>query len=359
MAERVLIVDDSALMRKRLGEIIAGAGYETATARDGADCLRQLETFRPDAITLDIHMPEMNGLECLARIMIERPTPVLMVSSLTSENAEATLEAFELGAVDVVQKPGGTISLNIKEIDEELLEKLAAAMKARTPSGGVARRRRARKPAERPRRAAASVAPQKDFPIVLVGVSTGGPRVVEAMIADLDPDLPAAVVIAQHMPGAFTSTFARRLNEAAPLPICELSTRVQLAPGQVYVCRGDADAVLRVRDGAAIGQSVPIDRGFTWHPSVERLVRSALDVIAPERLIGVMLTGMGDDGAAAMTTLKQRGGWTIAESEETALVYGMPRALIEAGGAAEALPADAIAERLNDLVLTPAAKRRA
>lgn len=347
MSQKILIVDDSALMRKRLNEIIAGAGYETATARNGVDCLRQLAEFKPDAITLDIHMPEMNGLECLARIMTDAPTPVLMVSSLTSETAEATLEAFELGAVDVVQKPGGTISLNIADIENQLLAKLAAAVKARTPSGRVSRRRgRSARPARRSFEAAAG---RTDFPIVLVGVSTGGPRVVEAILGELDPGFPAALVIAQHMPGAFTRTFARRLDEAAPVAVSELTLRTELKPG-AYVCRGDADAVMLDRGGVLFAQSVPVDRAFHWHPSVERLARSALEAAPAERLVGVMLTGMGDDGAAAMTEISRRGGRTIAESEETALVYGMPRALIEAGGADEVLCAHEIAERLNEIV---------
>ncbi|MCI4666440.1 MAG: chemotaxis-specific protein-glutamate methyltransferase CheB [Neomegalonema sp.] len=359
MPGKILVVDDSALMRKRLREIISAAGYEVATARDGVDALEQLRDITPDAITMDIHMPEMNGLECLERIMTEKPTPVLMLSSLTSEAADATLEAFRLGAVDAVQKPGGTISLNIEEIETELVAKIAAALASRASTGEIIRRASAGAPAkvdrsrerlEARKRTAKNAAPSTEFPIVLIGVSTGGPRLVERLLSELDPDLPAAVVIAQHMPGAFTATFARRLNDAVEIPVSELNGRVPLRPGACFVCRGDADAVLLQRESGVHAHSIPIHRGFPWHPSVDRLVTSALETVGPDRLVGALLTGMGDDGAKSMAELHRQGGRTIAESEESALVYGMPRALTEAGGASEILHADEIGERLNEIV---------
>lgn len=356
MSKTVLVVDDSALMRKRLSEIISNAGYRVETANNGVQCLERVRALKPDAVTLDIHMPEMNGLDCLEQLMTDQPLPVVMVSSLTSENAEATLKALSLGAVDVVEKPGGTVSLKIGQIEEELITKLDAAFDARV-------RRRTRGSAQRtspppapprprmPRTARMRRSSAASFPIILVGVSTGGPRIVESVIGALRPDLEAAIVIAQHMPRAFTATFARRLNDCSAVDVVELTSRSRLEPGRCFVCQGGSDAVLVKRDESLFVQNVPDDGAYAWHPSVERLVDSAMAVSPAEQLIGVMLTGMGDDGAKAMAELHRAGGHTIAESEDSALVFGMPRALIAANGASDILPAEEIGARLNDIII--------
>lgn len=342
---KLLIVDDSALMRKHLRMIFEESGFtEVRTARNGRDALDQLALFEPDVITLDVNMPEMDGLTCLNEIMTQAPRPVVMVSSLTSESAGVTLEAMQLGAVDYVEKPGGTVSLNIATIRAEMVEKVrnAARAKPRRAHGLVDRVRRARDVA--PPRHAARLGPSNGC--IVIGVSTGGPRTLEEILGELPGDLPLPIVIAQHMPGSFTGAFAQRLDRLCALTVREVAAPVPLTAGHVYIGRGDADVVIERRLGRLIVTSVPSDPALRWHPSVDRLVRSASAVLPAQGIIGVELTGMGDDGAAAMTDLHAAGGRTIAESEASAIVFGMPAELIRRGGATLTLPARSIPTQL-------------
>jgi two-component system, chemotaxis family, protein-glutamate methylesterase/glutaminase len=340
---KLLIVDDSALMRKHLRTVFEEAGtFEIRTARNGRDALEQIGAFEPDVVTLDVNMPEMDGLTCLGEIMTSAPRPVVMVSSLTSESATVTLEAMQLGAVDYVEKPGGTVSLNIDAIRREMVEKVrvAARAKPRRARGLLDRMRRIRAmPPAAPRRAAAL---GRTEGLVLVGVSTGGPRTLEEILPELPADLPWPVVVAQHMPGSFTGPFAQRLDRICALDVAEVAGPMPLTPGRVYVGRGDADVVVERKLGRHVVTCVPTDPQMRWHPSVERLVRSARAAFPPEALVAVQLTGMGNDGAAAMAELRKAGGRTIAESEETAVVFGMPAELIRLGGATVTLPARAV-----------------
>ncbi|MBD8907069.1 chemotaxis-specific protein-glutamate methyltransferase CheB [Methylorubrum zatmanii] len=344
---KLLIVDDSALMRKHLRMIFEESGFaEVRTARNGRDALEQVALFDPDVVTLDINMPEMDGLTCLGEIMAEAPRPVVMVSSLTSESASVTLEAMQLGAVDYVEKPGGTVSLNIATIRAEMVEKvrIAAGAKPRRARGLLDRVRRTRQAVSSPpRRTASSRRPEG---CILIGVSTGGPRTLEDILPELPADLPWPVVIAQHMPGSFTGAFAQRLDRLCALTVQEATVPVPLAPGHVYIGRGDADVVIERRLGRLVVGSVPSDPALRWHPSVDRLVRSARAVLPPEALVAVELTGMGDDGAAAMAELRAAGGRTIAESEASAVVFGMPGELIRRGGATLTLAARSIPTQL-------------
>ncbi|MET7246767.1 chemotaxis-specific protein-glutamate methyltransferase CheB [Methylobacterium sp. EM32] len=346
---KLLIVDDSALMRKHLRLIFEESGFdEVRTARNGRDALEQVAAFDPDVVTLDINMPEMDGLTCLAEIMSGAPRPVVMVSSLTSESATVTLEAMQLGAVDYVEKPGGTVSLNIGTIRDEMVEKvrIAAGARPRRAHGLLDRVRRSRQagvaPAPR-RRAGPSGRPDG---CILIGVSTGGPRTLEDILPELPADLPWPVVVAQHMPGSFTGAFAQRIDRLCALSVREVTAPVPLAPGHVYVGRGDADVVIERRLGRLVVTSVTSDPSLRWHPSVDRLVRSARAVLPAENLVAVELTGMGDDGAAAMTELRAAGGRTIAESESSAVVFGMPAELIRRGGATLTLAARSIPAQL-------------
>lgn len=343
---KLLIVDDSALMRKHLRLIFEETGlFEVRTARNGRDALDQLGAYQPDVITLDINMPEMDGLTCLGEIMAVSPRPVVMVSSLTSEGAAVTLEAMQLGAVDYVEKPGGTVSLNIGDVRDEMVEKVrvAARAKPRRARFLVDRVRRGRSEIARAR--AARPAARTDG-CVLIGVSTGGPRTLEDILPELPADLPWPVVIAQHMPASFTGPFAQRLDRDCALEVTEVTGPVPLVPARVYIGRGDADVVVQRKLGRLVVNSVPGDPALRWHPSVDRLVRSARDHLPGEALIGVELTGMGDDGAAAMAALKAAGGRTIAEAESSAVVFGMPAELIRLGGATLTLPARAIPAQL-------------
>ncbi len=354
---RVLVVDDSALMRKHLRELLTETGdFEVSVARDGADALALIKTVDPHVITLDINMPEMDGLTCLSRIMTEHPRPVVMVSSLTEKGAEVTYEALALGAVDYFPKPDGTISLSLRNCSEQIVAKVRAAAGARvTRARGLRDRLRSETvrvgESERVKARNTTVissANRLEMGLVLIGVSTGGPRVLEDILPVLPADFPWAVLIAQHMPANFTGTFSRRLDAICQMRVEEVSQRSPLEPGCCYIGRGDTDLVVVKRGTDLLAATVPADPARIWHPSVARMVESALTMVPPERLVGVMLTGMGNDGAEAMTELHRNGGRTIAEAESTAVVFGMPGELIKHGGAGVVLPSHQIARKLVD-----------
>jgi two-component system chemotaxis response regulator CheB len=354
---RLLVVDDSALLRKLLGQVFAAeADFEVAFARNGVEALEQLKAFAPDVVTLDVHMPQMDGLTCLDRIMVERPCPVVMVSSLTAEGAEATLEAFRLGAVDFVAKPEGTASLHMEEWGPQLAAKVRGAAGAKLRSSlrlkeRVRRRIGAALPADRSTRPASPPAHAAvGDGLVLVGCSTGGPPALEALLTALPEAFPWPILVAQHMPASFTGALARRLNGICALSVVEVGAAVVLQPGVVYIGRGDADLIVSRRAAGLVAMAAPSQAGYPWHPSTDRLVRSAMDLLPASQLVGVLMTGMGNDGAEAMTLLHAGGGKTIAEAEETAVVWGMPGELAKAGGADWILPLGGIAERLQALV---------
>jgi two-component system, chemotaxis family, protein-glutamate methylesterase/glutaminase len=359
---KVLVVDDSALVRKLFGRVLADEpDIEVAFARNGIEALAQLEAFAPDVVTLDVQMPEMDGLACLDRIMVQRPCPVVMVSSLTSEGAEATLEALRLGAVDFVSKPTGAVSLRMDEFAPILKEKIRAAASAKLPatrrlkervrfrtrgtSAPIPRRREVnRELTEEPVEAAQGEG------IVLVGTSTGGPPALEALLVPLPPTFRWPILVAQHMPAAFTGPLARRLDGICELNVIEALRPMQMRAGCVYIGRGDADIIVSKRAAGLIVMSVPAQRNYPWHPSTDRLVRSAMEHLPARQLIGVLMTGMGNDGAEAMTELRANGGMTIAESQETAVVWGMPGELVRAGGATSVVVLPKIAQQLQRMV---------
>jgi two-component system chemotaxis response regulator CheB len=343
---RLLIVDDSALMRKVLRDIFLQTGrFEAQTARNGADALLQIERFNPDVVTLDVNMPEMDGLTCLSHIMARHPRPVVMVSSITQKGAAATMEALGLGAVDFIAKPGGTVSLELDAVGAEIVAKVEAATRARPRiARAIASATRVRTEQAAPRaRPASGRAPAG---LVLIGVSTGGPRTLEDILPPLPASFPWPVVVAQHMPAAFTASFAARLNNLCALEVREVSQPTPLAAGAVYIARGGADLVVERSLGRIVARSVPEDEAHRWHPSVDKLVASAMKAMEPRALVGVLLTGMGDDGAHAMTDLLKAGGRTIAEDSSTAVVFGMPGELVRLGGAGKVLPCDEVAAQL-------------
>jgi len=351
---KVLVIDDSALMRKHLRQILEDANHEVETARNGEEGLEKIASFDPAVVTLDINMPVMDGITCLSMIMQQSPRPVIMVSSLTEKGALATFEALELGAVDYVSKPGGTVSLNIREVADELLDKVNAAARARIgKSRGLRQRLRVQReraettqPKQRTRPASITKKTATAKKLVIIGVSTGGPGTVEEIITNLPADFSLPILIAQHMPARFTRVFAERLNKSAALEVIELGSLTELVAGQVLIARGDADVKLVKRAGKLMASSIPASKEYLWHPSVERMVQSVKELCEPESLICVQLTGMGNDGARTMAELHQLGARTIAESEETAVVYGMPRELVELGGAECVLPSFEIAGQL-------------
>ncbi len=350
--KKVLVVDDSALMRKLLTGVLVEGGYEVKSARNGAEAVEMVVAWQPDVVTLDINMPEMDGLTALSLIMAARPTPVVMVSSLTERGALATFEALALGAVDFIPKPGGTISLHVDDIKLMLLDKVRSASRAQLS------KRPAAKPASPPS-AKLREAPKATLPeagsratfkvpgVVLIGVSTGGPRTIEDILPKLPAEFPWPLVIAQHMPANFTETFARRLDNLCALKVVEVATAMPIAVGHAYIGRGGTDGTIIERAGQLYVAPRPESAAVLWHPSVEVLVDSAMKHLSPRQLVGVMLTGMGNDGAVSMTRLHKAGGKTIAESEETAVVFGMPHELIALGGASIVLPSNGIATQLK------------
>jgi len=352
---KLLIVDDSASMRRQLTSLFQPLGdFEIRQARNGLEAVEENRSFQPDVVTLDINMPEMDGITALSLLMAERPVPVVMVSSLTEKGALATFEALNLGAVDYVAKPGGTISLSLDRISADLIAKVRAAARAKLkkpvaklPSShqGLRQKLVAEREAVE-QKSAISRAAGSDG-VLIVGVSTGGPRALEDVLPALPASFPLPVLVAQHMPASFTGPFAARLNGLCELNVQEVTTPTPVRQGTVYIGRGGADMVLARRAGVLTVLSKPESPEHLWHPSVELLARSALESVAPHRILGVMLTGMGYDGADGFTAIKKAGGRTIAESEETAVVFGMPAELIERGGASLVLPLEKIATQIK------------
>jgi two-component system, chemotaxis family, protein-glutamate methylesterase/glutaminase len=353
---KILVVDDSALVRKLIGQVFSTqSDFEVRFARNGREALDIIRVARPDVVTLDVHMPEMDGLTCLDRIMIEQPCPVIMVSSMTAEGADATLEALRLGAVDFVAKPTRAVSLRIEELAQPLIEKVRAAAGAKLRTSLRLRdkvRHRMRSGArslrhEPPKKPKAA---SKGEGLVLVGTSTGGPPALEALLTGLPASFPWPIVVAQHMPATFTGPLARRLNELTELSVQEVRDHVALKPGHVYIGRGDADVIVSRRGAGLVAMAAPSQAEYPWHPSTDRLVRSAMNYLPPSQLIGVLMTGMGNDGAEAMALVHAGGGKTIAEAEETAIVWGMPGELVKANGADFVVPLYDIASELKKLV---------
>jgi two-component system chemotaxis response regulator CheB len=349
---KLLIVDDSALMRRQLMTLFQAEGdFDIHQARNGAEAVRENLEFQPEVVTLDINMPEMDGLTALSLIMAERPVAVVMVSSLTEQGALATFEALNLGAVDYIAKPDGTISLSISKITDELIGKVRGAARARVKTQGSTGSEIVRRIQEQRKKATAAftLAAQSRVTnegLLVIGASTGGPRALEIVLSGLPADFPWPVLVAQHMPAAFTKPFAERLNLCCSLPVMEVSKTLPLEAGKIYIGRGGADMLLTSRAGKLHILPAPENSQYHWHPSVELLGRSVLQHYDPKRVTAVLLTGMGYDGSDAFTEIKKRGGRTIAESEESAVVYGMPAELVSKGGASLILAAEDVAAQV-------------
>ncbi len=344
---RVLVVDDSALMRKAMREILeSDREIEViATARDGEDGVEKARSLEPDVVTMDINMPGMDGITALQIIVSEGICPVVMVSSLTQEGAEVTFEALELGAFDYVPKPGGTISLNLKRVSDEIVEKVKAAARNGVLGRIKNRLNRVSRSPGRLKELSDTVQAGEVTKAVAIGISTGGPKTLLEVIPELPADLDAALFIVQHMPGNFTSSFAKRLDSTARFLIKEAAAGDIVANNSGYLGRGGYHLLLRQKsDGHKIIRLSTRPESL-FIPSVDVMMESVLSVFG-ERTVGVLMTGMGDDGANAMVNIRKKGGITIAESEETAIVFGMPREAIERGGAEIVAPSYRIAEEI-------------
>lgn len=354
MAKRILVIDDSALVRRQLTSLLQENGYETDTAKNGREGVEKALAEEFDAITMDINMPEMDGLSAVKRIMDKKPTAIVMISSLTTEDAGPTVEALELGAVDFVAKPG-TFSADVEKNGKEILAKIAAAVRIpkrrlhrRIPPPPVEkapiRERRNRLVRERTTLPASG---EEVKSVVLVGASTGGPGLIEEICASLPADFPHPVCVVQHMPEKFTAAFAARLDRASKLTVKESEHNEPLLPGVVYVAKGGEHLhfAKKVSGRYVIRHGVAKTKRF-FTPSVDEMYLSASEIFPGGNLFAVLLTGIGDDGAAGMLEIKNKGGRTIAESEETATVYGMPREAAERGAAQEVLPFPKIVQKI-------------
>jgi two-component system chemotaxis response regulator CheB len=317
---RLLIADDSFLMRQLLSDLLAGVPeiQVVGVARDGEEALVLFRTLFPDVVTLDLEMPKMDGLRALEAIQRERPTPVIVVSAYTQKGAQATLEALEKGAFDFVPKPSGTISLDIGKVRDELIAKILAA----SQSGGS--RVRPEESGERKAKLAHLTIPGEKM--VAIGASTGGTRALAEILPRLPAALPAPVVVVQHMPAGFTTSLAERLNGSSRLRIDEAAQGDFLRPGEVKIAPGDRHLVVTPERRVRLTQDPP-----QWgvRPSVDRMMTSVAEVYGAGA-VGILLTGMGHDGALGMKAIKERGGTTIVQNQETCTVFGMPQAAIKA-----------------------------
>lgn len=332
---RVLVVDDSPFMRGVLPPKIEGDPRfkVIGTAVDGRDAVEKAVQLAPDVITLDIDMPQMNGIDALKEIVRRTSASVIMLSARTEQGAAITLEALALGAVDFIPKSRG-----LEHIHDKLLAAVEAR-KAKTRQGAPAKLAPPARSSVPPRSAARARVSAK---ICIVGSSTGGPQALQAMISQLPEDLPVPIVIAQHMPPHFTKALAQRLDDTCKPKVVEAADGMALTKGTIYIAPGGMQT--RVTNA---GLKVSPDQGESlYKPSVDVLAASARGAFG-KNVLGVMLTGMGADGAAEFAKLRKLGGYNIAQDQASSVVYGMPRSLVEAGGTDEVLPLDQIGHRIR------------
>jgi two-component system chemotaxis response regulator CheB len=340
------VVDDSAFMRKLVTEILSTSGEfrVVGTARNGLDALKQIHALEPEIVTLDIEMPELDGLQALGYIMSETPRPVVMLSALDSPNGgELTIRALELGAVDFVHKPSGPARETVDVLAARLLDALRAASCVNL--GGVPVLAR---PAMADR-TGGPVATSAATSAVVIAASTGGPRALAELIPKLPGGMDAAVLVVQHMPPGFTASLATRLNALSRLPVSEARHGERIEHGRVYVAPGGFHMrVIEVHNApiVALEQTPPI---WGVRPSADPLFRSASQKFGAS-LVGVVLTGMGRDGAEGLRAIRDRGGYGIVQDRETSIVYGMPQAALAAAGADRMLPLADIPAEIADAV---------
>ncbi len=344
---KVLIVDDSAFMRNTLSGMISGDPEinVVGTARNGVEAVEKTAALRPDIVTMDVEMPVMNGIEALKHIMAENPVPVLMVSSITTEDAKVTLDALDLGAVDFVSKNLSDLSINIVRIKDILIEKIRGIAKK-----GLVLRKPVipSKPLEMPKPGLRTL--HRKIGIVAIGTSTGGPRALQHILAGIPKDFPVPILIAQHMPAAFTGPFAERLNQLSAIEVKEAEHGEPVRKGVAFIAPGSGHMGVDRRKITETLITISKENGeYIYKPSVDMLMLSIVERYSGQ-VLGVILTGLGSDGAKGMKEIKNKGGRTIAESEETCVVYGMPKVVAEAGVADKIAPLDKIAGEIVNSV---------
>jgi two-component system chemotaxis response regulator CheB len=336
---RVLVVDDSALMRKLIPQMLASdeSIEVVGTAMDGSFCLKKIDELKPSVVTLDLEMPGMNGIDTLKEIMRRQPVPVIVFSSHSIEGASVTMKALGLGAFDFVTKPKDA-SAHMAETAKELIAKVKAAAECKLKPRIL--------PGTPPKPAKASVSASSPTKVVGIGVSTGGPQAMEYLLSQLPGDFPGAIAVVQHMPEGFTDMFARRLDELCPLRVKEAQSGDMLQPGRVLICPGSRHMKVKrlpLGDVVILSDEAHVNG---HRPSVDVLFRSLAEEFRTQA-VGVLMTGMGDDGAEGLGAVKKEGGMTIAQSEESCVVYGMPKAAIERGYAIRVVALDVMAATLQ------------
>jgi two-component system chemotaxis response regulator CheB len=343
---RVLVVDDSPFMRKALERMLQAPDIEVVgSARDGLDALDKIRALNPDIVTLDVEMPRLDGLGCLKRIMAEMPRAVLMVSSVTQEGAQATLEALALGALDFIAKETSLASASILQIQQDLQDKVRKL--ARSPRFRLDRPAPPAAPAPALPGLAPAPAPSAFIPapqavarvgalsgpraeLLAIGCSTGGPKALQDLLPALPASLPVPCLIVQHMPGTFTKAFAERLNGICQVEVREASHLETALPGVVYIAPGGHHMLYRQRGATGVIELSAEPAASLHRPSVDVLFQSIADN-STRQVLAMILTGMGSDGTRGMVALKAKGAHTLAEAEESCIVYGMPRAAFERG----------------------------
>jgi two-component system chemotaxis response regulator CheB len=335
---RVLVVDDSALMRKVIPQILESDNsiQVIGTAIDGNFGLKKLEELRPQVVTLDLEMPGMGGLEMLKEIMRRHRVPVIVVSSHSTQGASVTLKALSLGAFDFVAKPTD-VSTRMQEIARDLISKIKAAAQSR----GIQIQSEIELPIPVPRSKGKPAAPKEPTRIVAVGISTGGPQSLQYMLAQFPTDFPGSIVVVQHMPEGFTEMFARRLDECCSLNVKEAQSGDLLQAGRVLICPGSRHMKVKklpLGDIAILSDDPPVNG---HRPSADVMFKSVAEEFG-SKAIGLIMTGMGEDGANGLGLIKAAGGMTIAQGERSCVVFGMPKAAIERGHAMRVVDLEAL-----------------
>jgi two-component system chemotaxis response regulator CheB len=350
---KVLIVDDSAFMRSALSNMLSSDPEITiiGSARDGMEAIEKVAQLKPDIVTMDVEMPRMDGITALKHIMANTPVPVIMVSSLTVEGAHVTLEALEHGAVDFIPKNLADLSLNILKLKEILIDKIKHLARKGLP------RRFGRTARPSP---SVAVSPsitahirttgERRIGLVAIGTSTGGPKALQEILPALPKEFPVPIVVAQHMPPNFTGPFAERLNQLCKLEVREAKEGDMLKPGLILIAPGGGHMRVARKRGIETTITISEDReNFIYRPSVDALMSSVAECY-PGRALGVILTGMGNDGVKGMIALKKSGGRIFAQNEESCVVYGMPKAVVDAGIADKVLDIEEIAGEIVNAV---------
>ena len=356
---RVLVVDDSTFMRKVL-ETIFNADEQlqvVGQAKDGREAVALAESLKPDVITMDINMPHMDGLQATAQIMTTNPKPIVIVSSESREGASSTLKALELGAIEFVAKPSGAIDLDMNSVKDELLRKVRMAAKVRvvrtasrlatTLQSSNGHAGVPPKPAA-PRVSMPSSGSDQRFPVVVLAASTGGPATVMRLAPGFTKDFPAAVILVQHMPAAFTTQYAAQLEEFTGISVKEAAANDVLQPGTLYICPGGQH--LRVSPTARIQLDSTTGRLNGYLPNIDVTLESVAAFAGP-MAIAAILTGMGNDGAAGAKAIKNAGGIVLAQDEATSVIFGMPAEAIKTGAVEQVLPIDDIYAAIEKRVL--------